>query len=257
MSSRTPVEYIDDPNPIKISGAGVPKGGVTVRRPTDEEVAAWRASEESLRVWNDPIVEQANGARFSREATLRISCGNPVDGEAAELLRSLWDSHGATASTPKLMGLLLRGGRGQEAQLSDAEPAVADSGGIWNGLQAIAYLAGCDMSVVSKLGDRIEYRDHGRRRLLLNLRHVSRLLHQEIAERHCRCEAKKSRLPADCDCPDAAAFLISDALRRGKIPDIRTGTREPLALDNAWGREFRRSDVEQLAAARAGAGAPG
>lgn len=166
------------------------------------------------------LIEQRNGQCVSVETCSALARAevDPVgDGEAAELVRWLWENAGNPA-------------------------AVAPQ---WNGWQAAAWIATNDLALVARLAGPIEFRGKAGswagERPTLHARTVQACLRWEIAAKHCRCGGGAS---GHCFCLDEAFGKLNAALRDGAVIELGQQSLGPVNRENARGMLFARRSVE-------------
>ncbi|WEK44736.1 MAG: hypothetical protein P0Y64_08125 [Candidatus Sphingomonas colombiensis] len=164
------------------------------------------------------LIEQLNGQRVSVETCHALAFGavSPAgDGEAAELIRWLWDHAGA--------------------QAMDA--------GRWNGWQTVAWIATNNLAVVARLAGPIDFIDRHGGRSLLHARNVEACLGWEIAHRHCRCDAGQDSY---CSCIDDGLGKLNAKLRVGELIELGQQSLGPINSENAQTLLFSSYKVKKL-----------
>lgn len=156
------------------------------------------------------LIEQANGQRVSPATISALAYGavNPAgDGEAAELLRSLWANAGVD--------------RGAE--------------GRWDGWQVATWIATNDRANAARLAGSIDLKT-ATSSAMVHASNVEACLRWEIATRHCRCGAASDG--GYCSCLDDAFARLNVALRAGELVEIGSQFMGPINCDNARGMLF-------------------
>ena len=169
------------------------------------------------------LIEQRNGQCVSVEtcSALARDAVDPVgDGEAAKLVRWLWEHAGNPAPNSEQ----------------------------WNGWQAAAWIATNDLAVVARLAGPIEFRGKagswaGERPTLL-AGTVEACLRWEIATGHCQCGADRDG--GFCLCLDGAFGELNAALRDGAMIELGQQSLGPVNRENACGMLFARRSVEKV-----------
>ena len=172
------------------------------------------------------LIEQRNGQRVTAETCRALEFGrvDPAgEGEAAELLRWLWEHAGD--------------------HLVKSDGAKVSSGGRWNGWQAAAWVATNDLAVATRLASPIEFKvsDGGRR--MLHGGTDEACLRWEIATKHCRCGADGDGL---CTCLDEGFGKLNIALRSGKLIELGQQSLGPVNRENARGMLFASRSVQTV-----------
>ena len=169
------------------------------------------------------LIEQRNGQCVSVETCSALARGevDPAgDGEAAELVRWLWEHAGNPSAVP--------------AQ--------------WNGWQVAAWIATNDLAVVARLAGPIEFRGKAGswtgERPLLHARTVEACLRWEIATRHCQCGA--DRAGDFCLCLDGAFGKLNAKLRDGVLIEIGQQSLGPVNRENARGMLFASRSIQAV-----------
>ncbi|MFA7596000.1 MAG: hypothetical protein WCY92_06555 [Novosphingobium sp.] len=167
------------------------------------------------------LIEQLNGQRVTVETCRALEFGtvDPAgDGEAAELVRWLWEHAGGTAN----------------------------NAGRWNGWQAAAWIATNDLAVTGRLASSIEFNARGGGRRTLHAGTVEACLRWEIVtKKHCRCGADGDAL---CTCLDEGFGKLNAALRRGELIELGQQSIGPVNRENARGMLFASHMVRERAA---------